>query len=56
MKYLGTGFLFGVPARDLTEAEAKHFGIERLLQSGLYALPVVEHKRKTRHAVETAEV
>ena len=37
MKYIGNGFLRGIPARDLTAAEVKKFGKERLLQSGLYA-------------------
>lgn len=36
LKYTGSSFLFGVPARDLTEAEAKSHGIKRLLESGLY--------------------
>jgi hypothetical protein len=55
MKYNGQGFLHGVPARDLTEAEAKHYGIERLLASGLYSRLTVERKTKTKKiAVESA--
>lgn len=34
--YLGGGHILGVPARNLTEAEAKIHGRERLLASGLY--------------------
>jgi len=39
MKYLGNGFLIGVPARDLTQAEVEALGIDpaELLASGLYA-------------------
>lgn len=34
--YIGGGFFHGVPARDLTEEEAKEFGREKLIRSGLY--------------------
>lgn len=34
--YVGGGFYHGVPARDLTEEEAKRFGRALLLRSGLY--------------------
>lgn len=38
LKYIGKGaFLTGVPARDLSAIEAKFYGVERLLRSGLYA-------------------
>jgi hypothetical protein len=38
MKYIGNGnFLPDVPARDLTPAEVKKYGKEKLLASGLYA-------------------
>lgn len=37
LRYLGGGFLRGVPARDLTDAEAAHYGIGRLIASGLYS-------------------
>lgn len=36
LKYVGGSMLDGVPARDLTRAEAEQFGVKRLLQSGLY--------------------
>lgn len=36
LKYVGFGFLPGVPARDLTDEEAKEYGRGRLLESGLY--------------------
>lgn len=38
LKYVGAGFLPGVPARDLTEAEVReHGGLRELKASGLYA-------------------
>lgn len=36
MKWNGSGFLTGVPARDLKPAEVKRYGKKRLLKSGLY--------------------
>ncbi len=38
LRYVGGGFLVGVPARDLTEAEVKAQGWDRgeLVGSGLY--------------------
>ena len=36
LKYLGGGFLPGVPSRDLSSEEANRFGVERLIASGLY--------------------
>ena len=36
MKYVGKGFLTGIPARDLTAVEVRWYGAERLERSGLY--------------------
>jgi len=36
LKYIGNGFIDGVPARDLTAEEVKKYGKDRLLKSGLY--------------------
>ena len=36
MKYKGSGFIHGVPNRDLTDFEVEIFGIDRLRASGLY--------------------
>ena len=36
MKYIGNGFIPGIPARNLTLAEVKRFGKEYLLSTGLY--------------------
>lgn len=39
LKYVGNGgSLAGVPARDLTRAEAQAFGIDRLVKTNLYKL------------------
>lgn len=38
LKYLGKGFLRGVPARDLKDDEVRKFGANYLLRSGLYGL------------------
>ena len=36
-KWIGkNGWIHGVPARDLSDEEAKKHGIKRLLESGLY--------------------
>ena len=38
--YIGRGaFLYGVPARDLTDKEVKKHGKDKLLESGLYEKP-----------------
>lgn len=35
-KYVGNGWLHDVPARDLSDEEAKKYGIKQLIDSGLY--------------------
>lgn len=45
LKYIGKGsFIFGVPARDLSEAEARKHGVKKLLESGLYTRPTKKPK------------
>ena len=51
MRYIGGGFLAGIPARDLTSEEVKFYGRERLLKSGLYQ--EVRAKSKRSEAAET---
>jgi len=46
LKYVGSGFLPGVPKRDLSEEEAKQHGISKLLKSGLYARAAAPSKPK----------
>ena len=37
LKYIGDGsFIPGIPARDLTAAEVKLYGKQKLIDSGLY--------------------
>jgi hypothetical protein len=36
LRWKGSGWIPGVPARDLSEEEAKKFGKLRLIGSGLY--------------------
>ena len=37
-KYAGNGWVHGVPARDLSDEEAKKYGIKQLIDSGLYIM------------------
>ncbi len=40
LKYIGKGFIVGIPARDLNNDEVKkHGGTKFLLSTGLYAKP-----------------
>ena len=40
LKYIGTGFIPGIPARDLNDAEVKkHGGVKFLLETGLFEKP-----------------
>lgn len=57
LRYLHNGYLAGVPARDLTDEEAKQYGKKRLLESGLYQEIRERKPRKetTKEPVEQAE-
>lgn len=44
-KWNGKGFMLGIPARDLSDEEARKIGINRVKASGLY-----EHKRDKKPA------
>ena len=48
LKYSGSGFITGVPARDLTEDEVKQYGERRLIASGLYYKPIEKKQLKRR--------
>ena len=51
LKYIGNGFLPGIPARDLTDTEVKKYGgVKFLLTTGLYAKPV--KKKEVKIVVE----
>ena len=48
LKYVGTGSLADIPARDLTDEEIELFGEEFLLSTGLY-VKVEAKQSKTLH-------
>lgn len=49
LKYVGNGsFLPDVPARDLSDEEARKFGEEDLLKSGLYKREIQVHREFKR--------
>lgn len=50
LKYIGGGYIKGVPARNLTDEEVKEFGKDRLIESGLYVedAPKREHRKSKR--------
>ena len=50
MKYIGNGFIVGVPARDLTDEEVMQYGRRRLLDSGLYTEVKKSRKETQREA------
>lgn len=57
MKYIGGGFLVGVPSRDLTDEEVAEYGRRRLLDSGLYVEVKKSRKETQREAGQSpAEV
>jgi len=50
MKYIGKGFIPGIPARNLTLVEVKRFGKEYLLSTGLY-VEKLSVKEKVKEAI-----
>ena len=49
MRYIGNGFITGIPARNLTGLEVRKFGKERLLLSGLYAEKQNTHNKELKN-------
>jgi len=45
LKYVGTGSLADIPARDLTDEEIELFGEEFLLSTGLYVKVEVKQSK-----------
>lgn len=45
-KYIGNGFVAGIPARDLTEEEAERIGVDIIKACGLYEIPKKSRKVK----------
>jgi len=53
LKYIGKGFIAGIPARDLNEAEVKKYGgVKVLLSTGLFEKP---KKKKVVKIIEEGE-
>jgi len=49
LKYIGKGFIPGIPARDLSAAGVKkHGGVKFLLSTGLYAKPTKKKVSKKK--------
>ena len=47
LKFIGNGFIPGIPARDLTDEEVKKYGGEKLLISkGLWEKPKPKKEKK----------
>ncbi len=56
LKYIGKGFIVGIPARDLTNEEVKkHGGVKFLLSTGLYAKPKGKIKVKVVKTIGEGE-
>jgi hypothetical protein len=56
LKYIGNGFIVGIPARDLKQKEIKKYGGEKfLLETGLYAKPKRKIKVKVVKTIEAGE-
>jgi hypothetical protein len=61
LKYVGEGYLIGIPARDLNEAEVEQFGGKTfLISTGLYAdtqeaVPEIKPTKKIKTADEPAK-
>ena len=52
LKYIGNGFIPGIPARDLNDEEVKKYGGEKLLIStGLFAKPKPKKAKKEKKIV-----
>jgi len=49
-RYLGNGFIHKIPARDLSEEEARKYGLRRIKQSNLY-VHIRERKTKKKEPV-----
>ncbi len=54
LKYIGTGFIPGIPARDLSAAEVKKYGgVKLLLSLGLFEKP--KKKVKVEKTIKEGE-
>lgn len=56
LNYIGNGaFIRGVPASNLTDAEADRFGRDSLVRSGLYEESIVAEKPRKKKIKESAK-
>ncbi len=56
LKYIGKGFIPGIPARDLTKDEIKKYGgVKFLLETGLFEKPKRKIKVKVVKTIEEGE-
>ena len=55
LKYIGTSFIVGIPARDLTDEEVSRLNKKRLLDSGLYK-EVRIGKKKSQENVKRSDL
>jgi len=56
LRYVGDGFIPGIPARDLTDDEVKKYGGEKLLLStGLFAKSKPKKVEKKKIVIEDGE-
>lgn len=56
LKYIGKGFIPGIPARDLNEDEVKKYGgIKYLLATGLFAKPEKKIEIEIKEEIEEGE-
>ena len=56
LKYIGTGFIPGIPAKDLSEDEVKKYGgVKFLLSTGLFEKPRKKLKVVKKEIIEEGE-
>ena len=56
LKYIGKGFLPGIPARDLNDIEVqKYGGVKFLIGTGLFEKPIEKRKKVEIDFIEEGE-
>jgi len=55
LHYIGSSFIIGIPARDLTDDEAKKYGKSALIKSGLYKEAFTAEKPRKKNFKETTK-
>ena len=49
LKYIGNGWIHGIPARDLSDEEVQKYGKKQLIESGLY---IEANKSEVKHGYQ----